>query len=175
MNAINHLSEDKHGRVRLTVNPSWAADAQRWRYELPFPTAASSTGLRGLEEVQNTRRISYLGAWSASTGYARHEDAVAASLALLTAAPFGASRPFPQVDAYTPSGGEGASDRALKNLIGSAESSRRMLAPYWPYIAWPVIIALVVAETATTPLVPLGVGALHSGLARLRLYWAGQA
>lgn len=105
MNKIQGLSLDKHGPVRLTLNPSWPAEptdsehpehpsrtgAQRWATEFPHQTATTIPKLRHLPEIQSYRRISYTGSWA---GCGRHEDGFAAAYALVTGGPFNANAPF---------------------------------------------------------------------------------
>lgn len=174
MNKIQGLSTTKHGPVRLTLNPAWPAQvdsqaAQRWVIEVPHQTATTASALRQLPEIQATRRISYTGSW---VGAGRHEDGFAAAFALVTDAPFGAAAPFtlePRGTAATSAGAlTKASAGSIRLALAFADSLRRgIVAPLWPLLAWPVVLALAIADRVARP---LGRGA---GIAELRAGWSG--
>jgi hypothetical protein len=168
MNTIQRLPRETHGPVRVTINPVWPQDpaSRRWSYDVPYMVRSSAASLRLLPEIQNTRRISYIGAW---TRRGRHEDGFSSAMSLVTAAPFDAVAPFAFEDnnneTNTTSVTSASSDHATRKVvrtkaragwvrgaavmraaISTAERVRRVVTPVWPWIAWPVVVALAIAR-----------------------------
>ncbi|KZW00950.1 FAD/NAD(P)-binding domain-containing protein [Exidia glandulosa HHB12029] len=75
MNDLQHIDEDKHGPVLVTLNPPFEPDPAkvvgRWSYDHPVLDAGATRAQALLPSIQNTRGISYVGAW---TRYGFHED-----------------------------------------------------------------------------------------------------
>jgi len=167
MNMIQRLPREKYGPVRVTVNPSWPADpaCPRWSYDVPYMVSHSAASLRLLPEIQNVRRISYVGAW---TRRGRHEDGFSSAMGLVTAAPFNTVAPFAFEDnnnetnttsVTTCDGTETVTvvktkvasawvrgSAVMRAAIAAVEAARRVVSPFWPWITWPVVLALAIAR-----------------------------
>jgi len=72
---------DKHGHIFVTLNPPYEVDPKmvfkRIQYEHPVIDGAAVTLQRQMPSVQNTRGISYAGAWMS---YGFHEDGFTSGL-----------------------------------------------------------------------------------------------
>lgn len=75
MNILQHIPEATFGPVLVTLNPLHNPEQQfvqgRWSYSHPLYNALSIRSQKLLPRIQNTRGISYCGAW---TNYGFHED-----------------------------------------------------------------------------------------------------
>ncbi|KAI0339011.1 FAD/NAD-binding domain-containing protein [Trametopsis cervina] len=81
MNALQHIPEHKHGPVLVTLNPPFEPRAEsvvgRYAYDHPVLDAKALRAQREIHTIQNTRGISYAGAW---LKYGFHEDGFTAGL-----------------------------------------------------------------------------------------------
>lgn len=75
MNILQHLPEETWGPVLVTMNPPHEPDANKtqgkFTYRHPLYTVESVAAQKRLPSIQNTRGVSYAGAW---TKYGFHED-----------------------------------------------------------------------------------------------------
>jgi len=98
MNILQHLSEDMFGPVLVTMNPDREPDPRltqgKFIYRHPLYTAESVAAQKRLERIQNTRGVSYCGAW---TKYGFHEDGFSSGLRVAVEH-LGAKLPFDFVD-----------------------------------------------------------------------------
>jgi len=81
MNILQHIPEGTFGDVLVTLNPLHEPDADtvqgRYTYRHPLYNAAAVAAQNLLPSIQNTRGISYAGAW---TKYGFHEDGFSSGL-----------------------------------------------------------------------------------------------
>ncbi|KAI9724226.1 MAG: hypothetical protein M1828_003971 [Chrysothrix sp. TS-e1954] len=81
MNILQHIPTSTFGDVLVTLNPLHTPSVPtiqgRWTYHHPQYTAASINAQKLLPRIQNTRGISYAGAW---TKYGFHEDGLSSGL-----------------------------------------------------------------------------------------------
>lgn len=95
MNILQHISEKEYGPVLLTLNPPFEPRKEtvvaRYQYEHPIIDANAWAGQRALPSIQNTRGISYAGAWTAC-GF--HEDGFRSGLLAATSNPLSTRLPF---------------------------------------------------------------------------------
>ncbi|KAI9804804.1 MAG: hypothetical protein M1825_001172 [Sarcosagium campestre] len=98
MNILQHIPSARFGPVLVTLNPlqppSPALTQGEWTYAHPLYNARAIAAQRQLHRVQNTRGISYCGAW---TKYGFHEDGFTSGLTVAVNH-LGASLPFDLVD-----------------------------------------------------------------------------
>ncbi|KAK4953187.1 hypothetical protein LTR10_008893 [Elasticomyces elasticus] len=98
MNILQHLSERKYGPILVTMNPEHPPDPRltqgKFVYRHPLYTAESVRAQKRLESIQNTRGVSYCGAW---TKYGFHEDGFSSGLKVAIEH-LGAELPFDFVD-----------------------------------------------------------------------------
>ena len=98
MNILQHLPEKKYGPILVTMNPERPPDPQltqgKFVYRHPLYTADSVRAQKQLESIQNTRGVSYCGAW---TKYGFHEDGFSSGLKVAIEH-LGAELPFDFVD-----------------------------------------------------------------------------
>ena len=98
MNLLQHIPESKFGPILVTLNPLEMPDPRLaqgiWEYSHPLYNAAAIKSQRQLPRIQNTRSISYCGAW---TKYGFHEDGFSSGLAAAVNH-LGAELPFEFVD-----------------------------------------------------------------------------
>jgi predicted NAD/FAD-binding protein len=98
MNILQHIPEKKHGPVLVTLNPLNMPDPRLaqgiWEYSHPLYNSAAIRSQKLLPKIQNTRNISYCGAW---TKYGFHEDGFSSGLSVATNH-LGAKLPFDFVD-----------------------------------------------------------------------------
>ena len=82
MNILQHIPRGIFGDVLVTLNPLREPDAAtvqgRYRYRHPLYNASAVEAQNLLPRIQNTRGISYAGAW---TKYGFHEDGFSSGLA----------------------------------------------------------------------------------------------
>lgn len=81
MNILQHIPRGAFGDVLVTLNPLHEPDPAkvqgRWTYEHPLYTPAAVRAQKRLPSIQNTRGISFAGAW---TKYGFHEDGFSSGL-----------------------------------------------------------------------------------------------
>jgi len=98
MNILQHIPSTVFGDVLVTLNPLTPPDpAQtygRWEYAHPLYNAEAIRSQDLLPRIQNTRGISYAGAW---TKYGFHEDGFSSGLKVAVEH-LGATLPFDFVD-----------------------------------------------------------------------------
>lgn len=98
MNILQHIPRAAFGDVLVTLNPLHEPDAAtvqgRYVYRHPLYTPGTVRAQQRLGAIQNTRGISYAGAW---TGYGFHEDGISSGLRVAVEH-LGASLPFEWVD-----------------------------------------------------------------------------
>lgn len=94
MNKLQHIPQSPFGDVLLTLNPvnrpRSALIRGRYFYSHPIITSSTVTAQNQLKSIQNTRSISYAGAW---TGNGYHEDGFTSGL-LVAKEHLGAKLPF---------------------------------------------------------------------------------
>ncbi|KAF8582834.1 FAD/NAD-binding domain-containing protein [Ramaria rubella] len=95
MNDLQHISEDDYGPVLVTLNPPFeprpGTVVGRYPYDHPVLNAEAWTSQRALPSIQNTRGISYAGAW---TAFGFHEDGFTSGLVAASSSPLLARLPF---------------------------------------------------------------------------------
>lgn len=98
MNILQHLPETKLGPVLVTMNPRHAPDPAltqgKFIYRHPLYTVEAVRAQKRLDALQNTRGVSYCGAW---TKYGFHEDGFSSGLKVAIDH-LGAKLPFDFVD-----------------------------------------------------------------------------
>ena len=98
MNLLQHIPSSKYGDVLVTLNPlRWPkleSIQGTWNYHHPLYTADAVRSQTLLPQIQNTRGISYCGAW---TKYGFHEDGFSSGLKVAVDH-LGATLPFEFVD-----------------------------------------------------------------------------
>lgn len=94
MNLLQHIPSSIYGPVLVTLNPLHAPAASHtqgtWTYHHPLYNANAIRSQKLLPRIQNTRGISYAGAW---TKYGFHEDGFSSGLKVAVAH-LGAQLPF---------------------------------------------------------------------------------
>ena len=98
MNLLQHIPDDEYGTILVTLNPLTPPDPRLvqgiWEYSHPLYNARAIQAQALLPKIQNTRGISYCGAW---TKYGFHEDGFSSGLAAAMNH-LGAEIPFKFVD-----------------------------------------------------------------------------
>jgi len=98
MNILQHLPETTLGPILVTMNPGHAPDPAltqgKFLYRHPLYTSEAVSAQKRLEGIQNTRGVSYCGAW---TKYGFHEDGFSSGLKVAMES-LGAELPFEFVD-----------------------------------------------------------------------------
>lgn len=81
MNILQHIPRSEYGDVLVTLNPLWAPEPELtqgvWTYNHPQYNFEAIRCQKMLPLIQNTRGISYCGAW---TKYGFHEDGFSSGL-----------------------------------------------------------------------------------------------
>lgn len=81
MNILQHISEDIHGPVLVTMNPGHRPKPEltqgKFIYRHPLYTVEAVRAQKRLQSIQNQRGVSYCGAW---TKYGFHEDGFSSGL-----------------------------------------------------------------------------------------------
>ena len=120
MNILQHIPSSIYGPVLVTLNPlhnpSPASTQGSWTYHHPVYNAAAIRSQTLLPRIQNTRGISYAGAW---TKYGFHEDGFSSGLKVAIEH-LGAKVPFKFVDSTFSRGRQprlGLSDRLLRVIL----------------------------------------------------------
>ncbi|WVW84255.1 hypothetical protein I302_106285 [Kwoniella bestiolae CBS 10118] len=171
MNILQHLPESKHGLVLVTLNPPFPVDEskiiRKFTYEHPMMTHESVASQKLLPSIQNTRGISYAGAW---TKYGFHEDGFTSSMKLLLQPPFNVTPPFPLRPATRDLPTTTYAVLIARILVNVLESLRRRVQPGWYWVRWVVVVGLVWLEQV------MGVVRWREGedeVRRLKGYWVG--
>lgn len=98
MNLLQHIPTSIFGPVLVTLNPLHPPDPSltqgSWTYHHPLYNAAAIHSQKLLPRIQNTRGISYAGAW---TKYGFHEDGFSSGMKVAVEH-LGAELPFEFVD-----------------------------------------------------------------------------
>jgi len=98
MNLLQHIPSAVYGPVLVTLNPlhdpAKFLTQGTWTYHHPLYNAAAIRSQKLLPQIQNTRGISYAGAW---TKYGFHEDGFSSGL-IVAVEHLGAVLPFEFVD-----------------------------------------------------------------------------
>ena len=98
MNTLQVIPQETYGNILVTLNPLHPPDPKltqgSWTYHHPLYNAAAIQAQNLLPEIQNTRGISYAGAW---TKYGFHEDGFSSGLKVAVEH-LGAKLPFEFVD-----------------------------------------------------------------------------
>ena len=98
MNILQHISQEQYGDVLVSLNPPTPPRSEtvqgKWIYHHPLYNAAAVRAQKALPRIQNTRGISYVGAW---TKYGFHEDGFSSGVAAAVEH-LGAEIPFEFVD-----------------------------------------------------------------------------
>ena len=98
MNLLQHIPASTYGTILVTLNPlhppSPALTQGSWTYHHPLYNAAAIRSQKLLPRIQNTRGISYAGAW---TKYGFHEDGFSSGIKVAVDH-LGAKLPFEFVD-----------------------------------------------------------------------------
>ncbi|KDN40578.1 hypothetical protein RSAG8_08050, partial [Rhizoctonia solani AG-8 WAC10335] len=135
MNHLQHINERDHGPVLVTLNPPFEPRPElvvnQSPYEHPVMSAQSIFAQAELHKIQNTRGISYAGAW---TKYGFHEDGFTSGLraaesipipGLTVQLPFSIASPDRAI-------GSAVTRKLGENLFAMAESVRRMIS----FVVW---------------------------------------
>ena len=172
MNILQHLPESKHGLVLVTLNPPFPVDPEKtvgkWTYHHPMMTTTSVAAQSLLPKIQNTRNISYAGAW---TKYGFHEDGFSSGMRLVTSAPFNVKPPFPVKPATRSTDQSGATIAFSKALISSMEHVRKRSEPAWEWVVSGVVFALVWVEQM---FLAVRMNEMRNEVVRIRDCWAGE-
>lgn len=98
MNLLQHIPSSKYGDILVTLNPVTQPDPLKvqgsWTYHHPLYNATAIRSQKQLSKIQNTRGISYAGAW---TKYGFHEDGFSSGVKVAMEH-LGAKLPFAFVD-----------------------------------------------------------------------------
>lgn len=98
MNLLQHIPQERHGPVLVTLNPLHPPATELtqgvWEYSHPLYDAKAVSSQKLLPSIQNRRGISYCGAW---TKYGFHEDGFSSGLAAAVDH-LGAKLPFEFID-----------------------------------------------------------------------------
>lgn len=172
MNILQHLPEEKHGLVLVTLNPPFPVDPEKtigtWTYHHPMMTTTSVAAQSLLPKIQNTRNISFAGAW---TKYGFHEDGFTSGMRLVTSAPFNVKPPFPVRPATRSTDQSGIVIQASKALMGALEFIRKRLEPLWEWVVSAVVLALVWVEQM---FLAVRMNEMRDEVVRIRDCWAGE-
>ncbi|KAK5551754.1 hypothetical protein LTR46_010349 [Exophiala xenobiotica] len=141
MNLLQHIPEDKFGTVLVTLNPLNMPDPRSaqgiWEYSHPLYNAAAIRSQKLLPRIQNTRNISYCGAWSK---YGFHEDGFSSGLSVAVNH-LGARLPFEFVDSTFARGRR--PQLTMKNHLLRSAILATQIAMLLVGKAWGVLIAIV--------------------------------
>lgn len=98
MNLLQHIPEELYGHILVTLNPLHPPAKElsqgSWTYHHPLYNSKAIRSQKLLPRIQNTRGISYAGAW---TKYGFHEDGFSSGLKVAVEH-LGADLPFVFVD-----------------------------------------------------------------------------
>jgi len=122
MNLLQHIDTSVYGTVLVTLNPlhppSKSLTQGKWTYHHPLYNSAAIRSQKLLPRIQNTRCISYAGAW---TKYGFHEDGFSSGLKVAIEH-LGATLPFEFVDSTF--------SRGRRPVLGWADWAVRVLLLY---------------------------------------------
>ncbi len=142
MNLLQHIPSSKFGPVLVTLNPIVTPDpalVQRtWTYHHPLYNAAAIRSQKLLPSIQNTRGISYAGAW---TKYGFHEDGFSSGVKVAMDH-LGATIPFQFVDSTF--------SRGRKPQLGPADYAMRVFVWLIQALLWLAGGFLAVLPSPTT-------------------------
>ncbi|KAI0596033.1 amine oxidase [Biscogniauxia sp. FL1348] len=120
MNILQHIPREAFGDVLVTLNPIHEPKPEtvqgRYSYSHPLYTPAAIRAQEALPAIQNTRGISYAGAW---TKYGFHEDGFSSGL-YVAKKHLGAKLPFEFIDSTYSRGREpeiGVTDWLMRVII----------------------------------------------------------
>ena len=126
MNILQHIPSQTYGNVLVTLNPLHPPAKHltqgEWTYHHPLYNAAAIRSQEMLPSIQNTRGISYAGAW---TKYGFHEDGFSSGLKVVVEH-LGADLPFEFVDSTF--------SRGRRPNLGWADHTLRVI--IWLVQAW---------------------------------------
>ena len=174
MNILQHLPENKHGLVLVTLNPPFAPDPSKvvatFEYEHPMMTNQSVSTQSLLPGIQNTRGVSYVGAW---TKYGFHEDGFSSAFKLLINGPFNVKPPFPLKPASRTIGPPTRLEKVGRSVVGGIEKARRGVEStgIWVVFGWAMVLVLLVSEKLGSL---AGYERLGRESKRLRAVWGQQ-
>ena len=142
MNILQHISYKTFGEVLVTLNPLHRPAEHtiqgEWTYHHPLYNATSIRSQKMLPKIQNTRGISYAGAW---TKYGFHEDGFSSGLKVAIEH-LGAKLPFEFVDSTF--------SRGRNPTLGTADYVVRFLVTIiWHLLALSSLIIGVARGTST--------------------------
>ena len=171
MNILQHLPESKHGLVLVTLNPPFPVDPEKtigtWTYHHPMMTTTSVAAQSLLPKIQNTRNISFAGAW---TKYGFHEDGFTSGMRLVTSAPFNVKPPFPVKPATRSTDQSGFAVVSSKAVVGSLEVVRRNLETPWEFVVTAVVWGMVWVEQM---FLAVRMNDMRDEVVRIRNCWTG--
>ena len=132
MNILQHIPSQTYGNVLVTLNPEHPPARHltqgKWTYHHPQYNATAIRSQKMLPTIQNTRGISYAGAW---TKYGFHEDGFSSGLKVAIEH-LGADLPFEFVDSTF--------SRGRRPALGWADYTLRVV--IWTIQAWLVVLSL---------------------------------
>ncbi|MCJ1362976.1 hypothetical protein MMC16_002082 [Acarospora aff. strigata] len=138
MNLLQHIPTSTYGPVLVTLNPltppSPSLTQGTWTYHHPLYNEAAIRAQKLLPRIQNTRGISYVGAW---TKYGFHEDGFSSGVKVAVEH-LGAKLPFEFVDSTF--------SRGRRPVLGAADWAVRVL-------VWAVMVLIWVVEALSGVLV----------------------
>ena len=145
MNLLQHIPSSTYGPVLVTLNPLTPPDPSltqgTWTYHHPLYNAAAIRSQKLLPRIQNTRGISYAGAW---TKYGFHEDGFSSGLKIAIEH-LEADLPFEFVDSTFA--------RGRRPVLGWLDHSVRVLV---------YVVQLIIAIIAWSTGFFLGTGEQHT-------------
>lgn len=152
MNILQHLPTTTYGDVLVTLNPLHPPSPSTVRgtydYTHPLYTAAAVRAQAALPRLQNTRGISYAGAW---TKYGFHEDGFSSGVRVACEA-LGGEVGWEFVDSTF--------SRGRRPVLGVADYVVRGLVGYVRWVAWGLALWWMVV---TLPVRLVGGGAVMGG------------
>lgn len=146
--------------VVLSVNPHDGADVGALARDTVSVPSVDAAAVAALASIQNTRRISYVGAHAHDVG-----SALASATEVL--AQLNATPPYPAPRALSPPAA--LTLRALRLAVVLADSARRATAPLFFVLGWPVALALAVVGRVAGL---LGLRDIRAAATKLRTEWA---
>ena len=142
MNLLQHIPTSKFGHVLVTLNPLVTPDPAlvqgTWTYHHPLYNAAAIRSQKLLPSIQNTKGISYAGAW---TKYGFHEDGFSSGVKVAMEH-LGATIPFQFVDSTF--------SRGRKPKLGWADYTTRIFVWVVQAIIWVIGVSLAALPWKTT-------------------------
>ncbi|ELU37906.1 amine oxidase [Rhizoctonia solani AG-1 IA] len=146
MNHLQHIDENYHGPVLVTLNPPFEPRPElvidQSLYEHPVMSAQSIAAQAQLPKIQNIRGISYAGAW---TKYGFHEDGFTSGLRAATSISIPGLKlklPF-SIASPDRASGSVIIRKLGENIFGTLESIRYMMS----VVIWWALGAIGAADT----------------------------